>query len=354
MFDVHSAFFLWTETPLHAGSGATVGVIDQPIQRDRQTGHPIVQPGGVKGAFRAHCRERWGIGKKNVTLPEVAGNGAETISQSLEKPIAEREWEAIFGPLAGDLFGGAISLTEARLMLFPVRSLQGVCAWITCPMVLARLARDLETAGIATPPLLEDAPAPNHAWVMSQSPLLFVREKQITLEEYTFTADVTRDTPLTTLAKWLVTHAVPNTPGYAYWQKLLSGDMRQSHLVVLNDSDFTEFTLHATNIEQRIRIDPDTGIVVGGALWIEESLPADSLLYTLLHVMPPFEGSPSSVPQSLCNEARQPSAEKVRERLLSAFVSPQDLVQIGGDATLGRGLTRMRMLSPQNEGGGRT
>ena len=37
---------------------------------------------------------------------------------------------------------GAVAFSDARILAFPVRSLSGVFAWVTCPAVLDRLSRD--------------------------------------------------------------------------------------------------------------------------------------------------------------------------------------------------------------------
>ena len=52
----------------------------------------------------------------------------------------------------GNSHAGAITLTDARILAFPVRSLKGVFAWVTCPAVLERLARDLGLARHPAPP----------------------------------------------------------------------------------------------------------------------------------------------------------------------------------------------------------
>ena len=44
-------------------------------------------------------------------------------------------------------------MTDARLLAFPVRSLKGVFAWVTCPAVLERFHRDLQLARLGAPPL---------------------------------------------------------------------------------------------------------------------------------------------------------------------------------------------------------
>ena len=43
--------YLFTRTPLHVGAGSSVGAIDQPIQRERHTGFPIIPASSLKGTF---------------------------------------------------------------------------------------------------------------------------------------------------------------------------------------------------------------------------------------------------------------------------------------------------------------
>jgi len=41
-------------------------------------------------------------------------------------------------------FTGCIAVTDARLLLFPVKSQKGVFAWITCPRVVSRFIGELK------------------------------------------------------------------------------------------------------------------------------------------------------------------------------------------------------------------
>ncbi len=43
--------YIFTRTPLHVGAAASVGAIDQPIQRERHTGFPIIPASSLKGTF---------------------------------------------------------------------------------------------------------------------------------------------------------------------------------------------------------------------------------------------------------------------------------------------------------------
>ncbi|MCX8004561.1 MAG: type III-B CRISPR module RAMP protein Cmr4, partial [Burkholderiaceae bacterium] len=124
MFEQHAAVFLYAVSPVHMGAGQAIGVIDNPIQRERHTDHPCFAGSGIKGAVR-HAFELLG-GKK--------------------------EWlDLLFGPEAGSsaLHAGAVSFGDAQLVCLPVRSLKGGFVYATCPHALARAQRLLALVGAA-------------------------------------------------------------------------------------------------------------------------------------------------------------------------------------------------------------
>ena len=47
MFQRQAAVFLYAVSPVHMGAGSAVGVIDNPIQRERHTGHPCFAGSGL-------------------------------------------------------------------------------------------------------------------------------------------------------------------------------------------------------------------------------------------------------------------------------------------------------------------
>jgi len=52
MYKIAKPFFMVVETPLHAGSGTELGIIDMPIQRERHTDFPKVEASGLNGCIR--------------------------------------------------------------------------------------------------------------------------------------------------------------------------------------------------------------------------------------------------------------------------------------------------------------
>src|SRR5690242_12732084 len=105
---ITSTLYLYTETPLHAGVGSGLSGIDLPIQRERTTQYPMIQGSGIKGKLRAALE-----GNRDGLTPA-------------EKEMAD----IVFGPPStnggGSDHAGALITGDARLLLFPVRSLNGV------------------------------------------------------------------------------------------------------------------------------------------------------------------------------------------------------------------------------------
>jgi CRISPR-associated protein Cmr4 len=140
MFDKAALLFLYTETPLHAGSGTSLGIVDLPIQRERTTGYPMIQASGLKGCLRdvTTDHKNWCQDNNCPLYPHADW---------------DRKVEIVFGPAdtqRASEHAGALSVGDARILLFPVRSLIGVFAWVTCPNVLARFKREAEMTGLSS------------------------------------------------------------------------------------------------------------------------------------------------------------------------------------------------------------
>src|SRR5581483_4960686 len=159
MFEATALLFIYVETPLHPGSARGLGAVDLPVQRERTTGYPIVQASSLKGRLRAEARERLGA------------NGT---------------WTAIFGPEQdASEHAGALAVGDARLLLFPVRSLAGVFAWTASTDALARFHRTASLAGLSLPWSVPPVPADGDAWVSGKA---LVAGDSVVLEEFSFTA----------------------------------------------------------------------------------------------------------------------------------------------------------------------
>ena len=309
MFKQAKPLFLIVETPLHAGSGNDLGIVDLPIQREKHTDYPKIEASGLKGSIR-----------------EVFDGKAK-----------KSEIELVFGPEQGDLHAGALGFTDARLLLFPVKSVRGVFAWVTCPAVLERFKYDLFICQPSIIDFVENIPSADT--VTSDSGLLVADKEdneKIVLEEYTF--PVTPDNNCNKVAKWIADNVLPsNDPSYDYWRDKVKKD-----IVVLSDDDFRDFVTLSTEVIARIKIDSEKGTVVDGALWYEEYLPTDSILYSLALTTPLFVDDAKK--KETCFEIQSPVSGKNLEEAEKVMTFLGDhlpsIIQIGGNATIGKGIVR--------------
>lgn len=258
--------YLHALTAVHPGSGTALGVVDLPIQRERHTGWPVIPGSTVKGVLR----------------------------QAADPAIVEK----LFGRAGedGGFYAGALAITDARLLAFPVRSLRGVFVWATCTQALQRWARDATLVG-QTLQLPELAVNEDEALIDQQSPC--IDGGALFLEEYRFAAK-----PL------------GHIPG---WPALAGFDPKR--VAVLGDTDFCYFTQHATEVTARIKLDPGSKTVTDGALFYEEFLPAETLLYSVV----------------IAASSRDKEKPGSADEMLTAFRPPPHL-QIGGNETTGKGL----------------
>lgn len=301
MFEVAAILYLYVETPLHAGAGSSLGNVDLPIQRERTTQYPMIQGSGIKGPLRSLARQ---------------------------KQLAD--WEVIFGPETNNAsdFAGALSVGDARILLFPVRSLTDVFVYTTSPDVLARYQRDATRRGpVISMPKLEQVTAPTALLTPGGSN---THGDTLVLEEFSFTSK--QSDVLHAIATSLAGQIFPDETKDAYWREKL-----QRSLVLLPADDFRDFTLYATEVVTRVRLDAQTKTVETGALWTEEHLPAETVLYAPLFAT------------AARKDGATLSAREVLARVQSLISSDSAYLQLGGDETVGHGLVRVawQWLTPQ-------
>ena len=146
-------FFIKAITPLHVGSGNDLGVVDLPIQREVHTGFPKIEASSLKGAIRSSFEESANTNKEKYIkeiqkIQIVFGFDLEKevkyyddIIKIFKKIKKEENKEKEI--LETD-FAAALGFTDAKILFFPVKSVKGVFAYITCPMVLEKFKNELE------------------------------------------------------------------------------------------------------------------------------------------------------------------------------------------------------------------
>jgi CRISPR-associated protein Cmr4 len=288
--------FIYAETALHPGTGSSLSLVDMPVQRERTTQYPTIQSSSVKGVLRSRS-------EKGATADLLYGSQ----NQSQE-------------------YAGAISFSDAKILLFPVRSMAGVFTWITCPAVLARLKRDLNLTGQTVKWDLEFSFPPNQttAYVVQNSDVVTQSGSQsvVALEEFLFSPQ--SDEKVEKITNWLADHAFPTE--FEWWR----AKVRQS-LVILKDDDFRDFVTTATEVVARTRLEAATKTVAEGALWYQEFLPSETLFYSVVLAQPARNGQGQTPTQ-----------------ILDLFRNFKiDRIQIGGDETIGKGFCKLHYLNPK-------
>jgi CRISPR-associated protein Cmr4 len=232
-----------------------------------------------------------------------------------------------FGPEKGDLHAGALGFTDARILLFPVKAMKGVFGWITCQSILERFKSDLELAGF-----IEKIPDLPGKGSMPEGCDLVIKDQRVILEEYTI-SDLSPTKTCTLFGEWLAELVFPKTSpdNNQYWR-----DKMKKDILVLQDDDFNDFITLSTEIITRTRINSQTGTVQPGALFTEEYLPTDSILYSLALASPIFNKE-----KGIFMKSGKPEEDLVIEFFEKGL---PEVIQIGANATLGKGLTRMRLI----------
>jgi CRISPR-associated protein Cmr4 len=315
MFQTSKPLFFICETPLHAGSGSDLGIVDLPIQREKHTGFPKIESSSLKGAIREAV--------EGVFIKEDAEKAKER-----KNPIVT----ALFGPEdSNDAHMGALGFSDARLLLFPVKSMKGVFAWVTCPKVLDQFKRDMNIVKSTENPsskfdILGDYSVNTEGGVcklLNQTGSNLKVGTSILLEEYAFThhpASLTVDNQ--SLQEWFAI----NLP--TEWQVKIKED-----IVILSNDDFKDFVNLSTEVITRTKINNDTGTVQPGALFTEEFLPAESVLYSLIMASPTFRKEKGDLD----------TADKVMAKF-TEVIAKLPVMQIGGNATLGKGIVRTKIV----------
>jgi len=280
-------YYLHALSALHCGNGQSAGVIDLPIARERATNLPLVPGSSLRGVLRE----------------EFAGKEGDE-SQKLEK--------SLFGPRSAsdEAHAGALAVGDAHLLLLPIRALAGIVAYATCPFVLKNYAKDAgypKRDGINI-----TIPVPKEDEAICATGNENRLSDKIVLEDLDLKARPEAGADVWAQAIAQVIFQEDETA-----QK----DLEQRFLI-LPDSVFSFLAETATEIRARIAIDEKTGTVKKGALWYEENLPAESVMWGIYAL----------------SDSR--AKDGVKADALTSKIPAKLLLQLGGKAGVGRGLTR--------------
>lgn len=292
--------FVHALSPLHAGTGQGIGVIDLPIARERATNLPFIPGSTVKGVLRDECES---------------------------SAVHQARCDNIFGPKVVEdqtAYAGSANFTDQRLLCLPVRSLLGTFAWVTSPFILQRLLRDALDAKIDGLPT--SVPVPGSAeenCCVCDPCALRLTQGVIMLEDLDLTSVADSVENTVAWANWIGRQVFPESPE---WQ-----EMFRQRFCIVHDDVLNFLVDTSTEVTARNKLLDDVKTVEKGGLWYEEALPTETILYGLL------------VPV------------EVKANAATVFAAVKDItktpLQMGGSATIGRGLCRVLLKLPEFQQG---
>ena len=339
---------IYTISPLHYGTGQTAGAVDLPVARESHTGLPFIPGTGLKGVARDMVEQS----NKNdqeyaETLfgsqPPQPGGAQDDTAAPNEEPNQEAGGGAGTSSKSKDgakLKAGNLLFTDARLLALPVRSLQRPFLYVTSPLVLQRLERELnayEIRDVLPESWVRPKPRGNaddgsgtgderQALVADTN----LAGHPLVLEDLCYDAGhVLHLDMVEKLAKRFVELLAHG--------EALGRDLMPSGLVVVPDEDLRDLAQRTLPVVARTQLTPgkttdkwkdDRGLYgppgkeYSGNLWYEEALPADTLLYA-------FVGAPDL-------DRSRKGAEKPTEELKKQ-ADKLKRIQIGGNETVGAG-----------------
>jgi CRISPR-associated protein Cmr4 len=219
---------------------------------------------------------------------------------------------------------------------------KGVFAWITCPAVLERLKSDLsltKTTDFPEIPLENKVPKGSKLIVKNQGNNQGMAKGNIVLEEYTFVVE--EDEKCTVMATWLSDHLIDSATDYRKSKIKID-------LAVLSNDDFCDFVQLSTEVITRIKIDNKTGTVEDGALFTEEYLPSESVMYSVIFAAAQFFdiGKAKNDIEFLKKLVFKEAAQTMNSfsATLTGETKINNIFQLGGNTTLGKGILRAKLI----------
>jgi len=297
--------FMNVITPLHNGSGEGLGIVDNPIMRERTTQFPIIQASSIKGVLR----DAYGDDNDGYSLFGSPSKSGEE-----------------------NMHAGAISFGEGQILAFPVRSLKGCFVWLTSPLVLWRFYQKIDIIKMSNlfPSLIDliGMVRSNQQKAMicpcGRKEIVFNNNKLL-LEEFPINYDDSLE--LEKFAKEV---------GSDVYQSGIDDFLKnefENKLVLVNDDTFRYFVTNATEIVPNISID-EKGTTEKGSLRYTEYLPSETIMYSILT----FDKS-RRIDSHL-------DANGVKKKFEDIFSSK--ILQIGGNETIGKGIVKLAFIKEED------
>ncbi|MGC8734040.1 MAG: type III-B CRISPR module RAMP protein Cmr4 [bacterium] len=304
--------FMYALTPVHMGSGQSLSYVDLPIQREKVTSFPVLWSSGIKGVFRTNFSRYLDINSDNKNLVDT-----------------------IFGPEdSDDSFSSCISITDAKILFYPVRSLKGVLAYITSPFVLKRFFNELSSLLNKNNELnknnafndLKNLNLEDNKIVIKNDSILKISDSQVALEEFVFDIDNSD------LVNKLFEVELSKVKLFKELKEFVGDNDFEKRVAIVSDNVFKDFVNYSVEIRTRIRIDQEKGVTKEKALFTQEFTPSNSIFYSFIFTKDSF------------NQNHKLDKNQVNSKI-NEFLNKFNILQFGSDETLGKGLIKLKNIN---------
>lgn len=280
-------------SPIHAGTGQGLGLIDMPIQRESHTSFPKIEGSSLKGAIKFHIY-----------------NEIRDYNRPFEDDKNKIEFTTFY-----DIFGSdendsnddskasRIVFTDAKLLFFPVKAVDRLFYYVSCPYILKRWQDEIES----------DAKFDYSSELKEGNCICFNGQEKIILEDYLFESkSKDKDEKI-------------------FEEDKLKSILNKENTIIVSDQDFIDLVTMYTEVITRNKINPKTGTAEASGLFTEEYLPSESILYYQVLESPRFSEKANKNGDD--NKKLQKPIEYYNKKLSTIF-------QIGGNKTIGKGLVK--------------
>ncbi|ETR73846.1 MAG: CRISPR-associated RAMP protein, Cmr4 family [Candidatus Magnetoglobus multicellularis str. Araruama] len=186
-----------------------------------------------------------------------------------------------------------------------------------------RFSRRLEMIGSGLPKNVDEIPDDE---IVIAPDKFIANNERVILEDFSFNVTKNQKENFSTIAELVCKYAIPVNNGFKYIKESF-----KKRMAIVSDNTFKDFVTLSTEVVTRINIG-ENGVVKTGALWTQELLPCDCILYCMVIAKDIFSA--------------KDSMDSLKKH--NCFNNESNIIQMGGDETVGRGILRIRLLSSDN------
>jgi CRISPR-associated protein Cmr4 len=286
--------YLYLLSPLHTGGTSQEGNLVG-IAREAHTNFPYTPSSTIRGRLRANISTNSALDEIETRIRKVQLFGSEL--GDLKDVDFVEFYELETTRKLTQLEQGSIWIGDASILWFPVASLSHGVVWISCPLLLQRWARLQSSINLNMIP----APYKSHLTPLS--------------DVYLKDAIVSRNT----LKNW------------DEWESFIPDRQRTSiDQVIVLPNQHCE-TLIQMSLWRQVKVKLDEHkTVIDGSFRYEEAIPPDSLMY---------------FPYGVTAQANSKAQEHLED--FQQLLAKSDILQIGGQESLGRGFVELWIKKQQ-------